>query len=228
MGIETERVELNSMLLQLLTILLFCSCVQGSAGLQTSSRESCPDGWIDATDPGLGCLYFSNSRATWEGAANSCQDSGALLLELWTELEVDFVRSWLKAFSASGVNDDWWVGGTDQGREGHWYWAGSLAPVADFVWTHTWSWHFPKLFDDGECWRFLWKWLYLFHWKLFHMSEKVKLENKIMLIVAVHFLCLFTHFFSVFNSYIFRPFCNIFQAFFTIHNGQKKQNKLNQ
>ena len=32
------------------------------------------------------------------------------------------------------VNSFWWTGATDLGREGHWYWAGSLANVGDFVW----------------------------------------------------------------------------------------------
>ena len=27
-----------------------------------------------------------------------------------------------------------WVGATDEGREGDWFWTGSLEPVSDFVW----------------------------------------------------------------------------------------------
>ena len=34
----------------------------------------------------------------------------------------------------NGVDTDWWTGATDLGREGHWYWAGSLATVGDFLW----------------------------------------------------------------------------------------------
>ena len=35
-----------------------------------------------------------------------------------------------------------WTGGTDMGREGHWYWAGSLATVGDFMW-------YPNQPDSG-------------------------------------------------------------------------------
>ena len=34
----------------------------------------------------------------------------------------------------NGVDNDWWIGATDQGREGRWYWASSLATVGDFIW----------------------------------------------------------------------------------------------
>merc|ERR1712236_25302 len=138
MGIETDRVELTasqiiSMLLPLLASILFWSW--GNA-VQVSKQagKDCPVGWVDATTDGLGCLFFSSSKATWEGAASSCQDSGASLLEIWTELELDFVRTWLQAFADSGIDDDWWIGGTDQEREGEWYWVGTLAPVPEFVW----------------------------------------------------------------------------------------------
>ena len=32
------------------------------------------------------------------------------------------------------TQNHWWTGATDLGREGHWYWAGSLATVGDFLW----------------------------------------------------------------------------------------------
>merc|ERR1712192_53112 len=142
MGIETERVELIpniSMLLPLVATLLFCS--QGEA-LQVSKLTeegsgSCPDHWIDATVNGLGCLYFNSStEVNWEEAGKLCQapENEASLLEIETELQFDFVRSELMLLQDSGTSSDWWTGGTDLGRDGHWYWAGSLAAVGDFIW----------------------------------------------------------------------------------------------
>ena len=28
----------------------------------------------------------------------------------------------------------WWIGGSDEGSEGEWYWINSQQPVEDFVW----------------------------------------------------------------------------------------------
>merc|ERR1711953_126638 len=97
----------------------------------------CPDHWIDATLSGLGCLYFNSTAAvSWEDASRLCQDpdNNASLVEIWSELQLDFIRSELMFLQDNGVNNDWWTGGSDQGREGHWYWSGSLANVGDFVW----------------------------------------------------------------------------------------------
>ena len=93
---------------------------------------------IDATLSGLGCLFFnSTTTATWLEAAELCQhpDNNASLVEIWSELQLDFIRSELMFLQGNGVdNNDWWTGATDMGREGHWYWAGSLATVGDFIW----------------------------------------------------------------------------------------------
>ena len=90
----------------------------------------CPDHWIDATLTGLGCIYFnSSSEVTWEEAGNLCQASDASLVEIGSELQLDFVRSELVFLQDSGLVDltgDWWTGGTDQGRDGDWYWAGII------------------------------------------------------------------------------------------------------
>merc|ERR1711934_206791 len=148
MGSETERGESYtgvSMLLPLL-VSLFCSS-WGEASLQhvgeKVSKQTgevsnlCPDHWIDATLSGLGCLFFNSSTtATWDEASSWCQhaDNNASLLEIWSELQLDFVRQELMFLQDNGVDQDWWTGGSDQGREGRWYWSGSLAAVADFVW----------------------------------------------------------------------------------------------
>merc|ERR1719391_2002647 len=133
------------MLLPLLLYLFFFSL--GEASLQhvgeVVSKETgevsglCPDHWIDATLSGLGCLYFNSSTSVaWEEASNWCQhpDNNASLVEIWSELQFDFVRSELMFLLDNGVGSYWWTGATDLGREGHWFWIGSLATVGDFFW----------------------------------------------------------------------------------------------
>ena len=133
------------MLLPLL-LSLFCS-FWGEVSLQYAGEEVskqtgevsglCPEHWIDATLSELSCLFFNSTvNVTWEEAANWCQhpDNNASLLEIGSEMQLDFVRRELILLQDNRVDNDWWIGGTDQGREGYWYWAGSLATVGDFVW----------------------------------------------------------------------------------------------
>ena len=134
------------MLLPLLLISLFSSS-WGEASHQRVGEEvskqtgevsdNCPDHWIDASLSGLGCLYFNSTAAvSWEDALSWCQhpDNNALLLEIWSELQLEFIRSELMLLQDNGVDNDWWTGGTDLGREGHWFWIGTLATVGDFLW----------------------------------------------------------------------------------------------
>ena len=144
------------MLFPLLLSLSVCSS-WGEASLQhVGSKQPeensglCPDHWIDATLSGLGCLYFnSSSGATWEEASNWCQhpDNNASLLEIWSELQLDFVQSELILLD-NGVSNGWWTGATDLGREGRWYWAGSLATVGEFIW---WSGGQPNGGTGSNC-----------------------------------------------------------------------------
>ena len=104
---------------------------------EQSSSDRCPNQfWVDATMTGLGCLLFnSTTSCTRERANDYCQvQENASLLEIWTELQLDFVRNELIFLTDHEESRDWWTSGTDQGREGQWYWASSLAPVADFIW----------------------------------------------------------------------------------------------
>ena len=107
-----------------------------ACGVQAASGELCPDHWIDATLSGLGCLYFNSSATvSWLDASAWCQapENNATLVEIWTELQLDFIRSELLFLQDNGVDYDWWTGATDLGREGDWYWAGSLATVGEFL-----------------------------------------------------------------------------------------------
>ena len=127
------------MFLFFLAAVIVCShCGAGEVSKQNEDGSSlCPDHWIDATLSGLGCLFFnSTTTATWLEAAELCQhpDNNASLVEIWSELQLDFIRSELMFLQDNGVDSVWWTGATDLGREGHWYWAGSLATVGDFIW----------------------------------------------------------------------------------------------
>merc|ERR1712110_583830 len=133
------------MLLPLLLSVFFCSLSEASlqhVGEVVSKQAEevsglCPDHWIDATLSGLGCLFFNSTAAvSWEEASSWCQhpDNNASLVEIWSELQHDFIRSELMFLQDNGVSNDWWTGGSDQGREGHWYWSGTLATVGDFIW----------------------------------------------------------------------------------------------
>merc|ERR1712150_17010 len=128
----------NSKMLSLRLAFLFavCSAKVTSQHMEGAS-DLCPAHWIDATLSGLGCLFFnSTTEATMKAASAFCQhpDNNASLVEIWSELQFDFIRSELMFLQDNGVGNDWWIGATDQGREGRWYWAGSLATVGDFIW----------------------------------------------------------------------------------------------
>ena len=71
-----------------------------------------------------------------EEASAYCQhpDNNALLVEIWSELQLDFIIDEMVFLQDNGVSNDWWTGATDLGREGSWYWARSLATVGDFIW----------------------------------------------------------------------------------------------
>ena len=120
---------------RVISTLLFQCLVTALA--QEEASNPCPSGWLDATLSGMGCLFFnSTTKVQWEEAAIWCQSDGrnASLVEIWTELQLDIVRSELLVLAQNGIDDDWWIGATDQGREGSWYWANTLATVGDFIW----------------------------------------------------------------------------------------------
>ena len=136
------------LLLLLLSPLAPCLC-----------QSPCPPPWEDASLLGLGCLLFnSTSIYNWDGASQYCQTQAgskyistrihiwvhkikytksvslAALLEIRTEAQLDHVRMVLSFLGSLEGGREWWTGGTDQGREGRWYWGPSLAPLGDFLW----------------------------------------------------------------------------------------------
>merc|ERR1712098_804176 len=117
----------------LLSLLILLTRTDGD---QLVADTVCPPGWLDAGYAGLGCLWFSHgSPVTWEEANRYCQEqsSQGALLEIKTEEQIIFLKLYLQA------NEDsykyWWVGATDTGREGCWFWISSLDPVDRLVWS---------------------------------------------------------------------------------------------
>ena len=102
----------------------------------------------------MGCLLFNNTASmTWEEANIYCQDSeNGTLLQIWSELQFDFIRMELAFIYDHAQVQRWWTSGTDAGKEGTWRWAASLVPVGDFIWYSS----EPNDGLNGNC-------LYLFH-----------------------------------------------------------------
>ena len=84
----------------------------------------------------MGCVLFNTTASmTWEEANNYCQqDENGTLLQIWNELQFDFIRMELGFIYDHVQVGSWWTSGTDAGKEGVWRWAASLVPVGDFIW----------------------------------------------------------------------------------------------
>merc|ERR1719378_869535 len=74
------------------TILLSPLLFHTSEGL-VNLDSGCPEHWLDASLTGMGCLLFNSSaELTWEESSFACQQSNSSLLEIWTEVQLDYVR----------------------------------------------------------------------------------------------------------------------------------------
>ena len=120
--------------LLLLTLLLFD--VRNATA--SATQNNCPRGWTDATEYGMGCLLFNvNQTTTWPEAQHFCYnlDHEAALVEIYSVMQQEFMEA--KAFeieALSGTDRIWWIGATDIGSEGVWYWAHSHRLVDFSAW----------------------------------------------------------------------------------------------
>ena len=81
-----------------------------------------------------GCLYFSSEgRDVW-GASAWCQNNGGYLVEILNESQMDFLIMQLNFVEVYEGSKLWWTGGSDNNREGNWYWQHTLQDVENFVW----------------------------------------------------------------------------------------------
>merc|ERR1711962_1867340 len=119
-------------------------------GLQDESSGACPSGWVDASFVNMGCLYFNSTKAeTWDDAVISCQVAtpNASLVEIMNETQMAFVQMEIEVIEDYEGPHHWWTGATDVGINGKWFWAPSLSPVEDFIWTS----EYPKNELTANC-----------------------------------------------------------------------------
>merc|ERR1712215_164923 len=134
------RIKSTSLMMQpMLALLVFFVLLFGPNKADPQIEENpCPVGWVQATWVDMGCLYFNNTHNfTWIEANAYCQgDLNATLVEITTEEQYDFIKMELQVLEVE-TNSKlyWWTGGTDLGREGKWFWTGSLRSVGSFIWS---------------------------------------------------------------------------------------------
>ena len=111
----------------------FLHIILGDVLIADVSPE-CPHGWVDGGE--MGCFLFQaeNVNLSWIEALNECEKLGGFLMEPKTEDQFQFVSS--LAFveeSFTGITS-WWVGLSDLGHEGSWFWQFSMEPAEEVMW----------------------------------------------------------------------------------------------
>jgi hypothetical protein len=121
-----------------LLAVLFVSLLGACAGSPAPELRvsDCPEHWIDASFLGMGCLHMASTRAyNWDDANNYCQQQpDAMLVEIKSEQEFEFLKSQLEILEDHEGPHTWWTAGTDVGRNGDWVWATSYMPVPTWIW----------------------------------------------------------------------------------------------
>ena len=76
---------------------------------ENSISNVCESSWIDAADVGMGCLLFDSTTTAlpWLDAVRHCQDKDAILVEIFTEHQLDFVRMELDMLDDHEFSKNW-------------------------------------------------------------------------------------------------------------------------
>lgn len=117
----------------------------------------CPDGWVFYNKS---CYLFSESGKSFQDAAKTCSDLGSHLVYIDSEAENNF----LKNFLATLKGNAYWIGLSDEDKEGTWTLYGTKIPATFFDWmegepnqsgeedcAHFWD-RFSFKWNDEDCW----------------------------------------------------------------------------
>merc|ERR1712130_19019 len=108
----------------------------------TTAPIDCPEGWIDATEDGLGCLYFVNmdEGINWLATQTICQSNNGYSVEALYMVEAGNLFNLALLTSYFSHRETWWLGLTDLAREGIWTWSNSYnVEVNTSVYSEIWT-----------------------------------------------------------------------------------------
>jgi len=99
----------------------------------TSNPGECSEPWVSAHDVGLGCLLMGGDGMeglNQPSAKAACQQRGARLVEVYNSDQFELLK-FLAIEAETALMEQlefapwWWIGLTDEGSDGSWFWEGS-------------------------------------------------------------------------------------------------------
>jgi len=131
-----------------ITLLIFISSTANgrTADLGTIQNKSasdpvgevidCGSGWIYADT--FGCIYINPDlnkvNLSWIEAQEECEEIDGYLVEVLSEKEQEFLKTELNYLQTFLGSHNYWIGATDLGKEGEWFWMTSRKPVTYTSW----------------------------------------------------------------------------------------------
>ena len=115
----------------------------------------CPQFWFDASPWNMGCLSFNVTKPMrWAEAQSFCKSLDSHLVEIFKDEQQAFMvmKSYEVEALTGGQPRNWWIGLTDEGTEGIWYWAHSEI-LAEYT-----SWSSDEPDNNSGCGDYAYLW----------------------------------------------------------------------
>jgi len=97
----------------------------------------CGSGWIYADT--FGCIYINPDmnkvNLSWIEAQEECEKIDGYLVEVLSEKEQEFLKTEINYLQTFLGSHNYWIGATDLGKEGEWFWMTSRIPVSYTSWS---------------------------------------------------------------------------------------------